>query len=728
MSISPISVETLFRNKHLEAMMQELDFDKSGIAPNQLLTNTGIKVWWKCSKGHSWENRLKDRINKFSRCPFCSNHKAWPGFNDLLTFYPEIAAEWDYEKNGDLRPENVTKSSGRTVFWKCKRGHEWRASVCGRTQNRSVCPECSKGMKTSFAEQAIFYYVSEVYSDAENGNRVVLDGKELDIFIPSLKVGIEHDGVYYHTGKKDKVKDEICKQKGIILFRIREKGCETINADDKDSTFVYDPHSIDELEDAIKWVLKRISKTVPDINIRRDEIKIREKCLDYSFEHSLTKMYPSVAEDWLYEKNGNVKPEGIDAGSHMNAWWKCKTCGGEWQMRVGARTFQNEGCPYCAGKKALKGYNDFASQKTDLLKYWDFDKNAVLPGNIPKGYTLKISWICPVCRNQWKATIKNMEKSIGGWNNGCRKCSGNKVILGENDFASSNPELIKEWDNEKNPSYMSPENYAKNSYKKVWWRCAKGHSYQATMADRTSGRGCPFCWGRKAWPGDNDLATRFPNIAKEWHPTKNGDLQASEVTWGSGKKVWWLCPKGHEYCETVTHRTNMNCGCPYCSGNKVLAGFNDIATTDPAILDIWDYERNTILPTDVSRGSAQKVFWRCVNCGYSWKTSVNIITSGHGCPKCAKKKQGNRKVPAENLIINHPELLAEWDYEHNLEVNLETISIGSHKKCFWKCKEGHVWKASPNNRTSNKSTCPICKKENKNTVNHERKDTSLGKD
>ena len=346
MSISPISVETLFRNKHLEAMMQELDFDKSGIAPNQLLTNTGIKVWWKCSKGHSWENRLKDRINKFSRCPFCSNHRAWPGFNDLLTFYPEIAAEWDYEKNGDLRPENVTKSSGRTVFWKCKRGHEWRASVCGRTQNRSVCPECSKGMKTSFAEQAIFYYVSEVYSDAENGNRVVLDGKELDIFIPSLRVGIEHDGVYYHTGKKDKVKDEICKQKGIILFRIREKGCETINADDKDSTFVYDSRSIDELKDAVKWVLERISKTVPDINIRRDEIKIREKCLNYSFEHSLTKMYPSVAEDWLYEKNGNVKPEGIDAGSHMNAWWKCKTCGGEWQMRVGARTFQNECCPY----------------------------------------------------------------------------------------------------------------------------------------------------------------------------------------------------------------------------------------------------------------------------------------------------------------------------------------------------------------------------------------------
>jgi len=64
--------------------------------------------------------------------------------------------------------------------------------------------------------------------------------------------------------------------------------------------------------------------------------------------------------------------------------------------------------------------------------------------------------------------------------------------------------------------------------------------------------------------------TSYPHLVKQWHPTKNGELTPNNLTHGSGKKVWWLCPKSHSYDSTVANRTSKNpTGCPYCSGNKI---------------------------------------------------------------------------------------------------------------------------------------------------------------
>mgnify|MGYP000707564255 FL=1 len=137
---------------------------------------------------------------------------------------------------------------------------------------------------------------------------------------------------------------------------------------------------------------------------------------------------------------------------------------------------------------------------------------------------------------------------------------------------NSYPHLVKEWHPTKNGD-LTPDKVTSGSHKKVWWLCPKGHSYESLPYSRTSKnpRGCPYCSGRRA-SDENNLLALFPLIAKEWHPTKNGELNPRDFTYGSSKKVWWLCPKGHSYESTPKSRTRKGrqSGCPYCSGNKSL--------------------------------------------------------------------------------------------------------------------------------------------------------------
>ena len=141
-------------------------------------------------------------------------------------------------------------------------------------------------------------------------------------------------------------------------------------------------------------------------------------------------------------------------------------------------------------------------------------------------------------------------------------------------------ELLRQWNSERNGA-LTPETVSYGSKKKVWWRCGKGHEWQAEVTSRTSNHtGCPFCRGVMAWPGETDFATLWPELAAQWHPTRNGALTPSEVLPGSHRKVWWRCEKGHEWQAEVKTRVN-GCGCPVCANRKLAEGENDLATLRP---------------------------------------------------------------------------------------------------------------------------------------------------
>ena len=156
------------------------------------------------------------------------------------------------------------------------------------------------------------------------------------------------------------------------------------------------------------------------------------------------------------------------------------------------------------------------------------------------------------------ATIKSRNNGSG-----CPFCSGRHSVTGFTDLQTVNPSLAEEWNREKNGN-LKPDSFTANSGEKVWWKCSKGHEWQAPIHSRTSGHGCPYCSGRKVLNGYNDLQTINPSLSKEWNYEKNVGLTPNDVMPNSHKKVWWKCKNGHEWQAEIGSRNRGN-GCPECA-------------------------------------------------------------------------------------------------------------------------------------------------------------------
>jgi DNA-directed RNA polymerase subunit RPC12/RpoP len=272
----------------------------------------------------------------------------------------------------------------------------------------------------------------------------------------------------------------------------------------------------------------------------------------------------------------------------------------------------------------------------------------------------------------------------------------------ENSILFTNPKLASEWNYSKNGK-LKPENFLVNSNKKVWWKCIKGHEWQAKIYSRNSGNGCPYCSGWYVIEGENDLSTSNPALIKEWNYEKNGDLTPEKFTANSGQKVWWRCREGHEWQTTIAHR-NRGYGCPYCSGKYAIEGENDLQTINPDLAKEWNYEKNIELtPSDVLPNSGIKVWWKCVN-GHEWQATLNHRNHGRGCPYCAGKRVSKG---FNDLQTINPTLIDEWNYEKNGSLKPDSVTKSCNKKIWWKCKWGHEWQATINDRSSGRG-CPYC--------------------
>lgn len=210
---------------------------------------------------------------------------------------------------------------------------------------------------------------------------------------------------------------------------------------------------------------------------------------------------------------------------------------------------------------AEKKEKKYVSDNAQLMSEWNWDRNVGLePSQITLGSGKKVWWQCNES-HEWQAMIYNRNNGKG-----CPYCAGKKVLKGYNDLYAVNPDLAEEWNFEKNGD-LKPENFTANSGQKVWWKCKNKHEWQAVIKDRNKGKGCPYCSGRFAIKGKNDLQTVNPNLAKEWNYEKNGNLKPEDFTKKSGQKVWWKCNKGHEWQTKIANRSNGN-GCPECYKQK----------------------------------------------------------------------------------------------------------------------------------------------------------------
>lgn len=501
-------------------LAKEWSYEQNGnLTPYDVTAGSRKKAWWLCEKGHAYEQLIIKRSSRGYSCPYCSGHKVLREFNDLATVNPRLAKEWHPTENGDLTPFDVTAGSGKRIWWLCPLGHAYQATIHDRNSDDTQCPICNAKSQTSFPEQAILFYVKKLYPDAISRYKEIFErSMELDIYVPSIRLGIEFDGANWHNSAaqhtREKKKYNICKAHQITLIRVKEN-VESRWSDVADAVY-YIPkvRTYTKLEETINTILDAIDRNSniwtrknPSYfhsAVRADLERDRADILSYLSEvkDSLAEIRPDVVKCWDYSKNENLSPNMFTVSSNQIVHWKCPDCGHEWQCSINSMTRPGRyGCAECSKsrrgvsftKQVVKRVGSLAETMPELAKEWHPTKNGALtPNDISAGRFQTVWWLCPRCGHEWKASPNNRKKGVG-----CPCCCGRVPKSGVNDLATLHPELMKEWDYQKNTD-MDPSKLLSGSGKKAWWRCSRcGHEWETIIANRTKGHGCPKCSKRK---------------------------------------------------------------------------------------------------------------------------------------------------------------------------------------------------------------------------------------
>ena len=413
--------------------------------------------------------------------------------------------------------------------------------------------------------------------------------------------------------------------------------------------------------------------------------------------------YPHLVAQLDPRRNGALVPEGTTYASNKKLWWRCPAGPDHlWASAVSHRTTRGDGCPFCANQ-AVSVTNALSRRAPAIARQWHPTRNGDLrPRDVVVGSHRRVWWKCPKgLDHEWRTAVD--ARTTAG--TGCPFCSGKRASSARN-LAVFAPHLIPEWHPTANRD-LQPTNVTPRSNRKVWWQCSKGpdHEWAATVAGRAGGAGCPFC-ANQAVSVTNALSRRAPAIARQWHPTRNGDLRPRDVVVGSHRRVWWKCPKGpdHEWGATVDARTTAGTGCPFCSRRRATLARN-LEVVAPHLIPEWHPTANRdVRPEDVTPGSSRPFWWQCAR-GHEWSsTPKNRVKLGAGCPYCS----GHLVTPETSLAALDPALAKQWHPTMNRPLSPSEVTVGSGLRVWWKCRKGpeHVWEAAVGDRKTR--GCPFC--------------------
>lgn len=553
----------------------EWDQKRNGdLKPQDTLPSSGKKVWWLCPENdqHGYQAKIYHRTGKQkSGCPYCRGLKV-NHTNNLRSLFPDIARQWHFEKNGKLTPQDVSPGSDRKVWWQCDRSieHVWEATIGERTRGTG-CPKCSP--QTSLNEIRIFAEISALFDNVEQ--RFKSKGFEADIFLPDLNLAIEYDGAYWHSPLEKQVSDgkknEAFSKQGIHLIRVREEPLKKISANDiivPSKALTKEP-----INEIIKAIIKLYQLNTHNLKsyLKTETFYANDRYNEIVSwlpgpppEKSLAALYPQIAAEFHPHKNAPLSPIHFYPGGGQKIWWLCSADSShEWQTTPASRTSGSHGCPMCSGMKASPS-NNLEVLHPKLMLEWHWDKNKKFdPKTIKPGSSYKVWWKCTANEaHEWQAPIANRVK-------GKQKCpTCNPFFVSEtNNLSALFPSIALEWHPTKNKS-LTPQEISAVSSVKVWWKCTlnSDHDWKASVGSRTKlETGCPICSGRLCERSDS-LQKFFPDLADEWHPTKNKDLLPHRVKPSSARNVWWLCSANgkHEWKEVISSRVSGS-KCPHCT-------------------------------------------------------------------------------------------------------------------------------------------------------------------
>ena len=389
---------------------------------------------------------------------------------------------------------------------------------------------------------------------------------------------------------------------------------------------------------------------------------------------SLAETHPEIAREWHPTLNGDLTPRDFTHGSDIKPWWKCDIGEDhEWQAIIYSRT-KGRGCPVCRGFKVVLS-NCLSTTHPEVAKQWHPTKNKDLtPYDVGIGSTKKIWWKCDKGDDhEWSTTPNNRAKGTG-----CPVCSNQKVVL-SNCLSTTHPEIAKQWHPTKNKD-LTPYDVGIGSSKRIWWKCDKGDDHEwSTKQRKYKGRikQCPFCSGHKT-SLSTSLAKLRPDLIKEWHPTKNKNINPLEISLFSHKKIWWKCDKAddHEWLAHINNRTSQGNGCPFCK-NRKISQTNSVINTHPFLVKEFHKEKNgKIILSNYVAGSTKQIQWKCDKGeDHEWKTSIKKRTFGRNCPFCTLTPQSRQELIITFELSKIFKNINPKGYKTRLDRRLRAIDI-----------------------------------------------------
>jgi len=487
--------------------------------------------------------------------------------SSLAHTHPELARQWDHGMNGDLRPSDVSSKSTAVVWWACDADppHVWQAAVRSRAGSGSGCPSCSR---------------------------------------PQKKLLQDH--------------------------------------------------------------------------------------------------HPELAREWHPTKNLPLRLEDTGIGTEKRIWWRCSTDPShEWDTLISVR-IQRPSCPLCTGR-IVTPETSLAGRFPEIAKEWHPTRNGDLrPDQVRPGSTKRVWWRCTGNPpHEWETLVWSRTRG----QTGCPVCCGSGLSP-EVSFAATHPEVAKEWHPTRNGD-LRPDQMRAGSERHAWWRCSRDptHEWRAIIGNRARGHTCPMCSGRVATPATS-IQALYPEVARNWHPTRNGKLTPDQVKLHAKRRFWWRCPvdRRHEWQASPSAMAR----CPICVGKKVIFE-SSLAGAAPEIAREWHPTRNgDRRPGELYKHSLVRVWWQCaVDPLHEWENTIAArVKNGTGCPYCGGRAAG----PNTSLRALHPEIAREWHPTKNRPLTPDTVVPGAAARVWWRCHVNprHRWQARVCDRTANGSGCPVC--------------------
>ena len=649
-NVKPLS----YTDKHLLDQLV-----KNHIKKNMIDCLSNIVATWKCMKCNGeYECSVVKRHQE--GCPYCSDKQMLKGYNTLQETHPYLEKFWD--KSNDKSISEYWHKSSECINWKC--------------------PCCNIQFQCSPVEM-----ISR--TNLENSNFETCPNN------CDWNTLIFNNDIFYNSPR---LRKEWSKKNNISVHL-----------------------ALSHIETKKYWWNCSIcqGEYLCSIPIRREVIDSCPYCNDeqpLKGYNTLSDIHPELSSYWSNKNIQQLDEITLSEAKNKKCIWLCDCCNLEFneKLSIVLDKFSNISnkelkkiCPYC-NKKIPKPEESLGYKKPFLKSEWLENINGDIY-NVFSNSNDIIEWICRKCHRNYKAKISNRAED----DKCCPYCSNRKLIKGINDLATTHPHLIKEWSSLNDRQLSCLTN--KSSYK-AWWKCSVcSNTYQQVVSHKfTTKISCPYCRKVKILKGFNDLATTHPWLIKEWS-TLN-DMDSSSIMSNSNYSAWWKCSEcSGEYQQTVKKKIlKKESSCPYCQNNKVLKGFNDLATTHPWLIKEWS-TLNDMESSSIMCNSNYKAWWRCSECSREYQQTIKkkIQMNISCCPYC----QNNEVLKGLNdLATTHDYLLNEWDYLNNiLLANPTEINEKSNKIVWWICKDepNHRYKFKINEKIKyekrNLITCKICK-------------------